>query len=386
MAMLLFARIKRLALLSAATLLLFGCTPYELRTVLDGPQGKGLSINSPAVVATSSTLAVTASGGVGPYTYTLLSGPTTGSIDPVTGLYTAPATAGTAVIQVTDKTGKSVDATVTVEVPPDYAVSFPVLPADIPWSGVVGGVMSNTGTTQITIRNGSPNPGHANITWSVYLSTNNVLDVGDTLVQQGTIGPMAGLASTTVTFAGTWPAASGAYYLIAAIQSADDSNVADNVVIGHVTAIGDYRYQEGAEVNSGVGPYPGTLSASTTSDSGLNGALNLGAGKTLVVEGVIGTAGQYNTYRLTLSAGLSNMNVQSFWATGFDDIDTVVWDSTIFQYGSTGPGIDMEPAPIGSFNIPTPAAGVWYVGENFFLAGGPGSTGRKYVILIKGLP
>jgi hypothetical protein len=266
---------------------------------------------------------------------------------------------------------------------PDYAVSFD---PNIPWSGIAGNAMSNTGTTQIKIQNASVNPGHAIITWSVYLSTNNVLDAGDTLVQQGTIGPLAGSGSALVTFAGNWPAAAGAYYLIAAIQSADDSNVANNVVIGHVTAIGDYRYQEGAEVNNGIGPYLGTLTPSTTSDTGLNGALNLGANQTLVVEGVIGTAGQYNTYRLTLSAGLSKMNVQSFWATGFDDIDTVVWDSTGLQYGSVGSGIDMEPVPVGTFNIPAPAAGVWYVGETFFLAGGPSSTGKKYVILIKGLP
>jgi hypothetical protein len=458
-------------LLFLTVVLPFGCMPYQLKAILDGPQGKGLSISpSVTVLGTSSTFAFTASGGVGPYAYALVSGG--GSVDLVTGVYTAPVTAGSAVIQVTDKTGRSVEAAVTILtailaitpsaaavsvngsltfvatggtppyafsittnnsgspgivttgnvgsyvagstplgdvvqvkdsalptahiamanvnvvplISPDYAVSFD---PNIPWSGIAGNVMSNTGTTQIKIQNVTANPGHANIQWSVYLSANNVLDAGATLVQQGTIGPLAGSGSALVTFAGNWPAVSGVYYLIAAVQSSDDSNVTNNVVVGHVTAVGEYRYQEGPEVNDGVGPANlGGLTTSTTSDTGLNGPVSyLGANQTLVVEGVMKAFSQYSTFRLTLSAGLSKMNVQSFWATGFDDINTTVWDSTILQYGSSTTGINMEPAPLGTFNIPIAGPGVWYVGEDFYLANNTSlSTGKKYVILITGLP
>jgi hypothetical protein len=246
--------------------------------------------------------------------------------------------------------------------------------------------MSSFGTTQIKIQNVSANQGHANIGWSVYLSTNNVLDVGDTLVQQGTIGPLAASASAIVTFAGTWPAVSGVYYLIAAIQSSDDSNVANNIVIGHVTALGDYRYQEGAEDNSGVGTSPPAPAAPPPAGFTSTTATTLGANQTLVVEGVMDAVNQNDTYNLTLAPGLSTLNIRSLWATGFNDIDTFVWDATGVEYVSNGPGIDMEPDPIGTFNIPTPGAGTWYVSENFVLAGGAASTGQKYVILIKGLP
>ena len=303
-------------LLFLAAVILFGCEPYQLKAVLDGPQGTGLSISpSATAVAVSSTFTFTASGGVGPYTYVLLSGG--GSVDPVTGVYTAPAIAGSAVIRVTDTTDRSVDAVVTVDLPSDCKVSFD---PNIPWSGVVGNVMSITGTTKITIQNVSTNPGHANITWSVYLSADNFLDPGDTLIQQGIIGPLAAGASAAAGFTGTWPAASGVYYLITAIQASDDSNVANNVVIGHLTAVGDYRYQEGAEDNSSVGTRPPAVivpPAGPTSDT----ATVLWANQTLVIEGVMDAFNQDDTYAFSV-AGVSSLTFQTLWVSGFDDIDT----------------------------------------------------------------
>ena len=76
---------------------------------------------------------------------------------------------------------------VLVSIPPqpNYTVSFN---AAIPWSGLVGTAMSSTGTCQITINNVSAtNTGLSNVNWSVYWSTDNILDGGDTLIQQGSI-------------------------------------------------------------------------------------------------------------------------------------------------------------------------------------------------------
>jgi hypothetical protein len=58
-----FAGTRRLIfIILLPAILLFGCMPYQLKAVLDGPQGKGLSISpSATVVATSGTFTFTAS-------------------------------------------------------------------------------------------------------------------------------------------------------------------------------------------------------------------------------------------------------------------------------------------------------------------------------------
>ena len=442
--------------------------PYELKNVLDGPDGKALAITPPSsVIGITNTFAFSAAGGVGPYAYTLVSGG--GSVDPATGLYTAPGTAGSAVIRVTDKAGKTADATVTITVltpnlainpspasvtvsgtqtfvatggtppytfsipttgsgvpsistagnlgayvagvtpgldvvqvtdsalpiahsatanvnvvallSPDYAVS---LDPNIPWSGVVGAAMSATGTTQIKIQNMSANPGHASIVWSVYLSTDNVLDPGDTLVQQGGIGFLPGLGSATVGFSGNWPAAAGVYYLIAAIQASDDSNVANNVVISHFIGIGNFRYLEGAEDNSSVGDKssPFTPPAGPVSDTGVT----VGPNQTLVIEGVMDALNQDDTFKFSV-AGISGMAVQSLWISGWDDIDTYMWGPSGAFEASNGGGIDGEPVPLGTFLPVVSGPGTWYLDQNFYLgAGTSGSTGKKYLIFIVGVP
>lgn len=56
-----------------------------------------------------------ASGGTPPYAFSLLSGP--GSIDPVTGLYTAPGAPGTAVVQVVDSLAAAAQSQVSILTP-----------------------------------------------------------------------------------------------------------------------------------------------------------------------------------------------------------------------------------------------------------------------------
>ncbi|MFI5369739.1 MAG: hypothetical protein ACHQ1F_12090, partial [Spirochaetia bacterium] len=108
--------------------LLSGCMPYELKTVLDGPQGKPLSVSPTAtVVIAGNIVTFAAAGGVGPYVFTIVSGAISGTIDPATGVYTS-LSAGSAVIRVTDKTGKTVDATVTIQ---PVGTALAVSPASI---------------------------------------------------------------------------------------------------------------------------------------------------------------------------------------------------------------------------------------------------------------
>ncbi len=78
-----------------------------------------IAVNAPFVTS-SSTAALdggtqqifAATGGKGPYVFSVVSGG--GSIDPSTGIYTAPATAGTVVIQIVDALGSTQQITVTV--------------------------------------------------------------------------------------------------------------------------------------------------------------------------------------------------------------------------------------------------------------------------------
>ena len=333
--------------------------------------GTGLAI-SPAAITLNvgAGITFTATGGTPPYSYSMqgsVSGCTLTGAD-----YTAGPTPGTDRVTVTDSLGVTSTATVTVNSPPqpDYSVTFD---ADIPWSGAVGSSMASSGTTQFTISN-SASQGHANITWAVYLSPDKVLDGTDTLIQQATINPLAGSASTNITFAGNWPGPGGLYHLIAVIQSADDPNIANNVVVGHPTGIGTYRCLEGTENNGGVGPTPPPGLTNRT-------GFTLGANQTIVMEGTMDAYAECDTYQFTIPAGLGRLSTRLAWATGGNSIDLKVWDSTGAEYFSFDEVIDAEPVT-GSFDVTSPGTGLWYVSAYFCGS----NTGQKYVILVQGLP
>ena len=63
-------------------------------------------------LAVNNTNTFSAAGGVGPYTFSILSG--TGTINSSSGVYTAPVSFGTAIVRVTDSLGATADATVTI--------------------------------------------------------------------------------------------------------------------------------------------------------------------------------------------------------------------------------------------------------------------------------
>lgn len=73
----------------------------------------GLSISPASVtLAVNNTVTFAAANGATPYTFSILSG--TGTVNPTSGLYTAPAAAGSAVVRVTDNLGATANANVTV--------------------------------------------------------------------------------------------------------------------------------------------------------------------------------------------------------------------------------------------------------------------------------
>lgn len=100
-----------------AAILLSACStspaPLSLTTTSLASTGSGLQIN-PTVetISPSNQFQFSATGGTPPYQFSVVSGE--GTIDSSSGIYTAPGTAGSAQVEVTDATGSVSYATVTV--------------------------------------------------------------------------------------------------------------------------------------------------------------------------------------------------------------------------------------------------------------------------------
>ena len=91
----------------------------------------------------------------------------------------------------------------------------------------------NAITASFDLQNlGSAN-GTQTVSWSAYVSTNNTLDAGDTLVASGPTGRFDSGALSTVQITpitGTWPNNIGsAYDIVVAVAAADDTGLAANV-------------------------------------------------------------------------------------------------------------------------------------------------------------
>ncbi len=106
-----------IALAGLVALALGACTPFSFYDTLDAKEEEKKLEVSPASITLPANQACsfTALGGKPPYSFSILVG--VGSIDPDTGLYTAPAGEGTATIEVTDAKGHRRQAWVTV-IPP----------------------------------------------------------------------------------------------------------------------------------------------------------------------------------------------------------------------------------------------------------------------------
>ena len=81
--------------------------------------------------------------------------------------------------------------------------------------------------------------GISSVVWTAYLSADSLTSIsaGDKVVDSGTVAAPL-IASTPITFAGTWPAApGGSFYLKVALSSADDTVTTDNVQVSPVYAV-----------------------------------------------------------------------------------------------------------------------------------------------------
>ncbi len=218
---------RRAAGLMIAALALASCNNTSFYSVLGNKaQVQKLAI-SPAstTVPPNGSITFSASGGEPPYTFSVLSG--VGSINSSSGVYTAPATPATTIIQVADKQGSTATATVTNV---DYSVT----------------AINNTSATLLagdaasgnfTLQNVGTAGGAQTVSWTVYISTSATLGAGGTVLTAGTTTPLASGATSTITFSGTWPSTPGTYYLIATVSSPDGLVAPNNTLASSAISI-----------------------------------------------------------------------------------------------------------------------------------------------------
>ncbi len=93
--------------------LLTGCDKFDLTSVLNGKDGLPLTISPLSlVVPANEQITFTASGGIPPYTYSIVSGE--GVIDSSSGAFVASMTPGVTLVRVTDDNATSQDAEIEV--------------------------------------------------------------------------------------------------------------------------------------------------------------------------------------------------------------------------------------------------------------------------------
>lgn len=178
-----------------------------------------------ASVYTGQEIAFSATGPQ-PYTFTIVTNQTGGSIDPGGGLYSAGSSPGTDTIRVTDAFLDTADATVTVSSPPlPTAVDYEILSVAVTGGGTTaGGAVSG----EFEVANTGSAGGEHPLSWTVYASLDDTLSAGDKVVDSGTTSQLAAAGSAVVPFAGSWPGEPASYHLVASVSAVDDTNTANN--------------------------------------------------------------------------------------------------------------------------------------------------------------
>jgi hypothetical protein len=243
---------------------LISCTPAGFYDVL-GDDIAYIPVKIAPAAATlflGSNLTFSATGGVPPYRYSVVSG--FGSVNSASGVFSA-SSVGTVIIRVRDKNKKTSDATVnvvtTTGLDVDYAASAPTHTGPL----VAGGGLSES----FTLENSGTDGGGLGVYWTAYVSTDSsaTIDGGAVVIDSGTNGPLgASPASTVIGFTGTWPSAPGTYYLKVQLSTADDINTANNVQVStaYVTTALDVDYAASAPTHTGPLVAGASLSESFT--------------------------------------------------------------------------------------------------------------------------
>jgi len=257
---------------------------------------------------------------------------------------------------------------------PNYAVTTVAAATQ----GTSGALFSAAGAHSFTIDETADNGGTQPIDWWVYISDDKVLDAGDApAAASGSHGPLGKSGTASIPFDGTWPPASGFYYLIVRISADDDGEPSDDTGMSGEIAI-PILFTETEPNDDSAKPF----AANNINDIGTLSAYQL-----VAVSGTMDAAGKFDTFKFVPSAGATSVELRAAWNTGFDDIDIFFWNDAGDELFTQDSWVDQEPEnPPWTIISLTPGAN-YYVGVKFYLAGGTsGSTGQPYTLYINTKP
>jgi hypothetical protein len=340
-----------------------------------------------ATINVNNKIVFGATGGVGSHTYSIVP-PGGGAIVATTGEYTAPSTPDVVTIRVTDDAANTADATVTVNA---YIsnVNYVITSANFPLGGGTG--ESFAGDFEVT------NQGTATATeiadWYVYLSQDNVIGDGDTIVDSGTIGPLNGSETTipVIPFSGTWPQWYGQYYLLIGVELPEDDmlpNVKESAAIPVAIGLSGHGVEYN-EPNNGAWDPTGSNFGWGWEAEAMDFGIVLGPGSNVVVHGLMETDG---ADIIRFNAGLSATIFMTVTWGGLDSddaLDLVVWPSGGAEIDGPYTGDSYEVIPAFEVNPPGPTD---YTGVDLFVTVGndfgggwnpnPGNN-RQYTLTIQ---
>ncbi|MEK6628571.1 MAG: hypothetical protein AABY53_08085 [Bdellovibrionota bacterium] len=339
------------------------------------PSLSGVVITPNAItVAASNTVAFSATGGSGSYSYSVFSG--SGSVLSTTGSYTAPSSAGTAVVRVTDGEGQYADAIVTINSallisPTSQSLSLNATQAFSTTGGVppitfskqsgVGSIDANSG-----LYTAPASPGSA-----VVRATDSYGNTSDATINvYGALGISPALLTVAVNNTINFSAGGGvAPYTYSIFSGIGSVNASSGVFTAPATA-GSVTVR----VTDSASPTPGTSDAVIT----VNNALQISpASQTLLINGTLtfSYTGGVDPIAFSIFSGGGSINSATGDYTAPGTIGTAVVRATD-SYGNTS---DSNVTITQTLTI-TPSTKILAVNNTFTFVGGGGTPPLSYSV------
>ena len=264
----------------------------------------------------------------------------------------------------------------TVKDPPDYSVSA----VNYQSEGEPGTPMSDFGLFDFTISEVSGVNGSIPVSWDVFVSTDNVLDVNDTQVKSGSIPALTGNSDSDAVLFGdvNWPSFGSFYYIIISVAADDDDNGSNDVYVSPTAVTVPELYTETVD-STGSGKSNGEISG--VSAPPLDGG-DLDRSQLFKVDDLMDyPKTQYDTYQFVLGPDASSVEMYAVWASGTNTIELYLWDEFYGEWSSTAISADREPASGTALFTGLVPGRTYYAGVKF-RDNGSGTEGKPYELYV----